>query len=52
MQAYGAETPLDFVCSTIAKIKLAELEETLLVLPLDVVKASSVSPLEFFLVQY
>ena len=38
LQAHGAESPLDFVSSTISRIKLAELEETLLVLPLDVVK--------------
>jgi hypothetical protein len=40
MQAYNAESPLDYISSTIARIKLSELEETLLVLPLDVVKAS------------
>jgi hypothetical protein len=40
MVAYGAESPLDFMCITLAKIKSAELEETLLVLPIDVVKVS------------
>ena len=38
MQAYGAESPLEFMSTTLAKIKSAELEETLLVLPIDVVK--------------
>jgi hypothetical protein len=44
MQAYSAESPLDYISSTIARIKLSELEETLLVLPLDVVKASHLYP--------
>ncbi len=44
MQAYSAESPLDYIISTIARIKLSELEETLLVLPLDVVKASHLYP--------
>merc|ERR1712098_32859 len=38
MMAYGAESALDFMCGTVARLKSAELEETLLVLPLDVVQ--------------
>merc|ERR1712080_603776 len=38
MMAYGAETALDFMSSTVSRLKSAELEETLLVLPLDVVQ--------------
>jgi len=38
MQAYGAESPLDFMRGTVARIKSSQLEETLLVLPLDIVK--------------
>jgi len=37
MMAYGAETALDFMSGVISRIKHAQLEETLLVLPLDVV---------------
>jgi len=37
MLAYGAETCLDFMSGVISRIKHAQLEETLLVLPLDVV---------------
>ena len=38
MLAYGAENPLDFMAGAIGRIKPAQLEETLLVLPLDVVE--------------
>ena len=38
MLAYGAESALDFMCGAVGRIKSAQLEETLLVLPLDVVK--------------
>ena len=37
MLAYGAETSLGYVASVIGRIKSSQLEETLLVLPLDVV---------------
>jgi len=38
MLAYGAESSLDFMAGNIRKIKPAQLEETLLVLPLDFVE--------------
>ena len=38
MLAYNAESPLDFMCGTICRLKSSQLEETLLVLPLDVVQ--------------
>ena len=38
MLAYGAETPIGFMGGSISRIKLAQLEETLLVLPLDYVE--------------
>jgi len=38
MMAYGAETPLDYMVGAVSRIKSAELEEVLLVLPLDVVQ--------------
>merc|ERR1712058_108182 len=38
MMAYGAETALEYMCSVVQRVKSAELEEVLLVLPLDVVK--------------
>jgi len=37
MLAYNAESPLHYMCLTLARIKSSQLEETLLVLPLDVV---------------
>jgi len=38
MLAYNAESPLDFMCGTVCRLKSSQLEETLLVLPLDVVQ--------------
>jgi len=38
MLAYNAQSPLDFMCGAVCRIKSSELEGTLLVLPLDVVK--------------
>ena len=38
MMAYGAESALDFMCGAVTRLKSAELEETLLVLPLDCVQ--------------
>ena len=38
MMAYGAESPLDFMAGNIRRIKPAQLEETVLVLPLDYVE--------------
>jgi U3 small nucleolar RNA-associated protein 12 len=38
MIAFGAENPLDYMVGAVARIKSAELEEVLLVLPLDVVQ--------------
>merc|ERR1712107_574131 len=37
MLAHGAESALDYVCGVVTRLKSAELEETLLVLPLDAV---------------
>jgi len=38
MMAFGAENPLDYMVGAVGRIKSAELEEVLLVLPLDVVQ--------------
>ncbi len=38
MLAYGAESPIGFMGGAISRIKPAQLEETLLVLPLDYVE--------------
>ena len=38
MLAHNAESALDFMCGTVCRIKSSQLEETLLVLPLDIVK--------------
>ena len=38
MLAYGAESPIGFMGGSISRIKPAQLEETLLVLPLDYVE--------------
>lgn len=38
MVAFGAENPLDYMVGMVGRIKSAELEEVLLVLPLDVVQ--------------
>ena len=38
MIAFGAENPLDYMVGAVGRIKSAELEEVLLVLPLDVVQ--------------
>merc|ERR1712059_138710 len=38
MVAYGAESALDFVCGVVGRLKPADMEEILLVLPLNQVK--------------
>lgn len=38
MMAYGAESAIDFMCGAVLRLKSADLEETLLVLPLDIVQ--------------